>query len=90
MLTLTLTLYSRGEEKGGKYSEKENIFFLEEEKNKEGKYLEEIFPKFSKDIEKSRSRDLCQFLEGFGFGKKSVGFGKFGIGKKSRFRFQII
>ena len=25
-----------GEEKGGKYSEKENIFFLEENKNREG------------------------------------------------------
>ena len=39
--------------------------FLEEKKNAEGKggkYLEKISPKFVKDIEKSRSRDFCQFL----------------------------
>ena len=30
-----------------------------------------------------RFRNFCQIFEGFGFG-----FGKFGIGKKSRFRFQ--
>ena len=44
--TLTLTFYSGGEEKEGKYSEKENIFFfLEEKKTREGKgekYLEKI------------------------------------------------
>ena len=54
--TLTYTVYSGGEEKGGKYSEKENIFFLEEKKNREGKggkYLWKISPKIVKDIEKS-------------------------------------
>ena len=43
--------------------------------------MEKISPKSVKDIEKSRfwsrSRDFCQFLEGFGFG-----FGEFGLGKK--------
>ena len=43
--------------------------------------MEKISPKSVKDIEKSRfwsrSRDFCQFLEGFG-----VGFGEFGLGKK--------
>ena len=58
--------------------EKENDFFLEEKKNREGgKY----FSKNVKDIEKSRfwswSRDFCQFLEGFG-----IGFGEFGLRKK--------
>ena len=68
-----------GEEKGGKYLEKENISYLEEKKNREGKgmkYLEKISPKIVKDIEKCRfqswSQDLCQFFEGFG-----VGFGEF-------------
>ena len=58
--------------------------------------MEKISPKIVKDIEKSRfrsrSRDFYQFFEGFGIGfgefglgKKSLGFGfgKFGIGKKS-------
>ena len=79
----------RRRKKGRKYSEKENIFFLEEEKNREGKggkYLEKIFPKIVKDIEKSRSPDSCQFLDGFG-----IGFGKFGLGgKKSQFWFRKI
>ena len=43
--------------------------------------MEKISPKIVKDIEKSqfqsRSRDNCQFLEGFNFG-----FGEFGLGKK--------
>ena len=47
--------------------------------------MEKISPKICKDIEKSRfrsrSRDFCQFLEGFG-----NGLGKFGLGKKSQFR----
>ena len=37
--------FCKGEEKEGKYLEKENIFFLEEKKTTEGKggkYLEEI------------------------------------------------
>ena len=42
MLTLTLTFYSIVEEKGGKYSEKENIFFLEEKKNREKEKEENI------------------------------------------------
>ena len=55
----------------------------------------------SKDVEKSRfrsrSRDFCQIFEGFGFEK--FGFGKkvsvsvsekFGLGKKSWFRFRKI
>ena len=61
--------------------------------------MEKISPKICNDIEKSRfrsrSRDFCQFLEGFG-----IGFGEFGLGKKvlvsenlvsekkSRYRFQ--
>ena len=60
------------------------MYIRDEKKNREGKggkYLEKISPKFVKDIEKfrfgSRSRDLCQFLEGFG-----IGFGEFGLGKK--------
>ena len=65
---------------------KENIrkmrisFFLDEKKNREekgGKYLEKISPKIVKDIEKSwirsRSRDFCQFMEGFGFEKSGLG-----------------
>ena len=86
-MTVELTLCSGGEEKEGKYSEKENIFFLEEKKNregKEGKYLEKISLKIVKDIEKSWfwswSGDFCQFLEGFG-----IDFGEFGLGKKSWF-----
>ena len=51
--------------------------------------MEKITPKICKDIEKSwfrsRSRDFCQFLEGFG-----IGFGKFGLRKKSRFWFRKI
>ena len=47
--------------------------------------MEKITPKICKDIEKSRSRDFCQFLEGFG-----IGFGEFGLGKKSRIRFRRI
>ena len=51
--------------------------------------MENITPKICKDIEKSRfrsrSRDFCQFLEGFG-----IGFGEFGLGKKSRFWFRRI
>ena len=39
--------------------------------------MEKISPKIVKDIEKFRSRDVCQFLEGFG-----IGFGEFGLGKK--------
>ena len=83
-----------GEEKGGKYSEMENIFFLWDKKNREGKegtYLEKISPQIVKDIKKSRfrswSRDFCQFLEGFGIGLENLvsekslgfGFGKFGL-----------
>ena len=44
-----------------------------------------ISPKIVKDIEKSRSRDFCQFLEGFG-----ISFREFGLAKKSRFCFQNI
>ena len=44
-------------------------------------------PKNLKDIQKSRSRNFCQFLESFrnfGLKKKSrLGFGKFGLEKKS-------
>ena len=52
--------------------------------------MEKIFPKIVvKDIEKSwfwsRSRDFCQFLEGFG-----IGFGEFGLRIKSRFWFRKI
>ena len=51
--------------------------------------MENISPKLVKDIEnsrfRSRSRDFCQFLEGFG-----IGFGEFGLGKKSRFWFRKI
>ena len=51
--------------------------------------MEKISPKIVKDIEKSqfqsRSRDICQFLEGFNFG-----FGEFGLGKKYVFWFQKI
>ena len=72
---------------------KGEYLFLEEKKNREGKggkYLWKISPKIVKDIEKSwfrfrsrsRSRDFCQFLEGYG-----IGFGEFGLGKKSWFRF---
>ena len=75
-----------------KYSEKENIFFLEEKKNrvgKGGKYLERISPKIVKDIVKSRfrswPRDFCQFLEGF-----DIGLGRLGLGKKYRFWFRRI
>ena len=88
-MTVELTFCSGGQEKEGKYSEKENIFFLEEKKNREGKgekYLEKISPKIVKDIEKSRfrsqTRDFCQFLEGF-----SISLGKFGLGKKFQFLF---
>ena len=53
----------------------------ENREGKGGKYLEKISPKSVKDIEMSwfwsRSRDFCQFLEGFG-----IGFGEFGLGKK--------
>ena len=59
-------------------------FYLKEKKNREGKggkYLGMICPKIVKSIEKSRfrsrSRDFCQFLKGFG-----IGFGEFGLGKK--------
>ena len=41
-----------------------------------------ISPKIVKDIEKSRSRDFCQFSEGFG-----ISFGDLVSEKKSRFRF---
>ena len=51
--------------------------------------MEKISPKIVKDIQKSRFRDFCQFLEGFSFGefglgKKSLSFGfvKFGLEKK--------
>ena len=96
MLTLTLTFYSRGEEKGGKYSEKENIFFLEEKKNREKEKEENIW---RRSLQK-----LSRILRGLGFGldretfanlwrvsvsenlvlEKSLGFdfGKFGFGKK--------
>ena len=51
--------------------------------------MENISPKLVKDIENSRfrswSRDFYQFLEGFG-----IGFGEFGLGKKSRFWFRKI
>ena len=47
---------------------------------KRKEYLEKISPKIAKDIEKfwfrSRSRDLCKFLEGFAFA-----FGDFDLGK---------
>ena len=39
--------------------------------------MEKISLKIVKDIEKSRSRDFCQFLEGFG-----ISFGEFVLGKK--------
>ena len=47
--------------------------------------METISPKICLDIEKSRFRfrDFCHFLEGFG-----IGFGDFGLGKKSWFRFR--
>ena len=45
--------------------------------------MEKISPKIVKDIEKywfqSRSRDFCQFLEGF-----SIGFEEFGKCKKTQ------
>ena len=46
--------------------------------------MDKISPNTVKDIEKSRSRDFCQLLEGFviGFGEFSLGFGNFGLGKK--------
>ena len=72
--------------------QRENIFFSrgdEKQRKKRRKYLEKISPKIVKDIEKSqfqsRSRDICQFLEGFNFG-----FGEFGLGKKYVFWFQKI
>ena len=46
---------------------------------KRKEYLEKISPKIAKDIEKSwfrsRSRDLCKFLEGFAFGDFYLGKG---------------
>ena len=72
------------EKKGGNIWRGRISFFPEEKENREGKggkYLEKISPKIVKDIEKSRfqsrSRDVCQFLEGFG-----IGYGEFGLGKK--------
>ena len=66
------------------------VFFGREENREEkgGKYLEKISPKIVNDIEKSRFRsrspDFCRFnLEGF-----DIGFGEFGLGKKSRFWFR--
>ena len=104
MLTLTLTFYSRGEEKGGKYSEKENIFFLEEKKNREKEKEENIW---RRSLQK-----LSRILRGLGFGldretfanlwrvsvsenlvlEKSLSFGfrKFGLRKKYRFRFRRV
>ena len=69
MLTLTLTLYSRGEEKGGKYSEKENIFFWRRrktEKEKEENICGKSLQKLSRIL-----RSL-----GFGFGH-GLGLGTF-------------
>ena len=72
-----------GEEKEGNILRRRTPYFLEEKKNREGKgieYLKKISPKIAKDIEKSwfrsRSRDLCKFLEGFAFA-----FGDFYLGK---------
>ena len=46
--------------------------------------MEKISPKIVKDIKKSqfqsRSRNFCQFLQGFG-----ISFGEFGLGKKVSF-----
>jgi len=57
------------------------LFFWKKGKPEKEKE-ENIWRRSLKDIEKSRfrSRDFCQFLEGF-----SIGFGEFGLGKKSRF-----
>ena len=51
--------------------------------------MEKISPKIVKDIQKSRFRDFCQFLEGFSFGEFGLGkkslsfaFGKYGLEKK--------
>ena len=76
-----MTFYSGGEEKEGKYLEKENTFFLEEKKTEKEK--EENICRFS--VQKS-----SRILKSLGFGrtiwsrKESLGFGfgKFGIGKK--------
>ena len=88
---LTLTFYSGGEEKGGKYSEKKNIFLLEE-KEKEENIWSRSLQKFSRIL---KSLDFGLGLETFAnFWRVSVsliwsrrkslgfGFGKFALGKK--------
>ena len=93
--TLTFTFYSGGEKKGGKYSETENIFFLGDKKNREGKggiYMEKISPQIVKDIKKSQFRSWSRAFANFWrvsvsvsknlVLEKSLGFGKFGLGKK--------
>ena len=76
-------LFRRRKKRGKILGEGEYLFSGggENREGKGGKYLEKISPKSVKDIEKSRfwsrSRDFCQFLQGFG-----IGFGEFGLGKK--------
>ena len=68
------------------FGEGEYLFFWRKRKPEKEKE-ENIWRRRPKDIEKSRfrSRDFCQFLEGFGFG-----FGEFGLEKKSLFWFRKI
>ena len=93
---LTLTFYSGGEEKGGKYSEKENIFFWRRRKTEKEK---------DENIWRRSLQKLSRILRSLGFGlsletvanfwyryrfwriwsrEKSIGFGfgEFGFGKK--------
>ena len=78
-----------GEEKGGKYSEKENIFFSGQEEKKRRK-MRKIF---EEDLSKN-CQGFCQFLEGFSisFGEFGLGFGfkKIPLGKKYQVRFRRI
>ena len=94
-LTLTLTFYSGGEEKEGKYSEKENIFFSGGKENQRRK-RRKIFGGYLSSILRSLGYNFG--LETFAnFQRVSVsvsenlvlekslgfGFGEFGLGKKS-------
>ena len=70
----------REENRGGKGKRKGRKIFGHWRRRKTEKEKEEnIWRRSVKDVEKSRfrSRDFCQFLEGFG-----IGFGEFGLGKK--------
>ena len=74
---LTLTFYSGGEEKGGEYSEKENIFFLRRRKTEKEKE-ENIWRRSQQKLYWFRFRNIW-------YREKSISFGKFWHRFRSKF-----